>query len=110
MMRLNGKRAVQMLINQGNSIDAAEVVSQLQKEDAEGELREYLHLYLHTLFEKDPTAAKEFHGLQVLSVSLQLTYLTLLGSTAFCKPVTNILRSHWKLRPSEGTCSPYHML
>lgn len=65
LMRLNGKRAVQMLINQSDSIDATEVVSQLQKEDQDGELRKYLHLYLHSLFEKDPTAAKEYHGLQV---------------------------------------------
>ena len=67
LMRLNGKRAVQMLINQSDSTDATEVVSQLQKEDEDGTLREYLHLYLHSLFEKDPTAAKEYHGLQVLT-------------------------------------------
>lgn len=83
-MRLNGKRAVQMLINQSDSTDPSEVVSQLQKEDKDGKLREYLHLYLHTLFEKDPTAAKEYHGLQVSSISLELTYLTVLGSAAFC--------------------------
>ncbi|XP_024396785.1 vacuolar protein sorting-associated protein 41 homolog [Physcomitrium patens] len=65
LMELNGKRAVQMLINQSDSIDATEVVSQLQKEDVKDKLREYLHLYLHSLFEKDPTAAKEYHGLQV---------------------------------------------
>jgi hypothetical protein len=89
LMRLNGKRAVQMLINQSDSIDATEVVSQLQKEDQDGELRKYLHLYLHSLFEKDPTAAKEYHGLQVFAISLVLTHLTVPGSAIFCKLVTN---------------------
>ena len=84
LMRLNGKRAVQMLINQSDSTDPTEVVSQLQKEDEDGKLREYLHLYLHSLFEKDPTAAKEYHGLQVLSISLALTYLIVSGSAVFC--------------------------
>jgi hypothetical protein len=65
LMTLNGKRTVQMLINQSDSIEPSEVVSQLQKEDTDGKLREYLHLYLHMLFEKDPTAGREYHGLQV---------------------------------------------
>lgn len=85
LMELNGKRAVQMLINQSDSIDATEVVSQLQKEDVKDKLREYLHLYLHSLFEKDPTAAKEYHGLQVLAISLARTCRTVSRFTVFFK-------------------------
>lgn len=65
LMKLDGKRAVQTLVNQSENIEASEVVSQLQKEDVDGNLREFLHLYLHGLFEKDPTAGKDYHGLQV---------------------------------------------
>lgn len=68
-MSLDGKRAVQLLVNQSDRIQASEVVSQLQKEGADDKLRKYLHLYLHDLFEKDPTAGKDYHGLQVLSGS-----------------------------------------
>lgn len=77
LMTLNGKRTVQMLINQSDSIEPSEVVSQLQKEDTDGKLREYLHLYLHMLFEKDPTAGKEYHGLQVLPIFTFLCYVPL---------------------------------
>jgi hypothetical protein len=41
------------------------VVSQLQTGETDENLRKYLHLYLHGLFEKDPNAGKEYHGLQV---------------------------------------------
>jgi hypothetical protein len=64
-MRLDGKQAVQLLVNQSNRIEAFEVVSQLQTGETDENLRKYLHLYLHGLFEKDPNAGKEYHGLQV---------------------------------------------
>jgi hypothetical protein len=64
-MRLDGKRAVQLLVNQSNRIEPSEVVSQLQTGEADENLRKYLHLYLHGLFEKDPSAGKDYHGLQV---------------------------------------------
>ncbi|CAM6008740.1 unnamed protein product [Sphagnum balticum] len=65
LMRLDGKQAVQLLVNQSNRIEAFEVVSQLQTGETDENLRKYLHLYLHGLFEKDPNAGKEYHGLQV---------------------------------------------
>jgi hypothetical protein len=65
LMRLDGKRAVQLLVNQSNRIEPSEVVSQLQTGEADENLRKYLHLYLHGLFEKDPSAGKDYHGLQV---------------------------------------------
>jgi hypothetical protein len=65
LMRLDGKQAVQLLVNQSNRIEAFEVVSQLQTGEPDENLRKYLHLYLHGLFEKDPNAGKEYHGLQV---------------------------------------------
>jgi hypothetical protein len=65
LMRLDGTQAVQLLVNQSNKIEAFEVVSQLQTGETDENLRKYLHLYLHGLFEKDPNAGKEYHGLQV---------------------------------------------
>jgi hypothetical protein len=65
LMRLDGKRAVQLLVNQSNRIEPSEVVSQLQTGGADENLRKYLHLYLHGLFEKDPNVGKDYHGLQV---------------------------------------------
>ncbi|XP_074350636.1 vacuolar protein sorting-associated protein 41 homolog isoform X2 [Apium graveolens] len=63
LMKVDCKRAVQLLIQQRESISPNEVVSQLMatKDDS----RYFLHQYLHSLFEDDPHAGKDFHDMQV---------------------------------------------
>ncbi|KAI5078208.1 hypothetical protein GOP47_0005879 [Adiantum capillus-veneris] len=65
LMQLDGKRAVTLLVQHLSGIPPVEVVSQLQRAGADNKYRHLLHLYLHELFEKDPNAGKDFHGLQV---------------------------------------------
>lgn len=66
LMQLDGKIGVALLVQHRNSVPPAEVVSQLQRAGTDSKYRQLLHLYLHELFEKDPNAGKDFHGLQVL--------------------------------------------
>lgn len=65
LMQLDGKKGVVLLVQHRNNIPPAEVVSQLQKAGTDNRYRHLLHLYLHELFERDPNAGKDFHGLQV---------------------------------------------
>eukprot|EP00250_Pteridium_aquilinum_P016332 c23054_g2_i1 orf=454-3357(-) len=65
LMQTDGKKAVALLVEHRNNVPPSEVVSQLQRAGADNKFRHLLHLYLHELFEKDPNAGKDFHGLQV---------------------------------------------
>ncbi|MCO5553723.1 hypothetical protein L7F22_007249 [Adiantum nelumboides] len=65
LMQLDGERAVALLVQHLSGIPPAEVVSQLQRAGTDSKFRHLMHLYLHELFEKDPNAGKDFHGLQV---------------------------------------------
>eukprot|EP00249_Psilotum_nudum_P017659 c26429_g1_i1 orf=295-3261(+) len=65
LLKLDGKRAVSILVQHRSEVCSSEVVSQLQKAGTEEMYRHLLHLYLHELFEKDPNAGRDFHGLQI---------------------------------------------
>lgn len=65
LMNLDLKRAVVLLVQQRKFIPPSDVVSQLLKFGNDKAHRLYLHEYLHALFETDPNAGEEFHGLQV---------------------------------------------
>jgi hypothetical protein len=64
-MLLDATRGISLLVQRRENIPPSEVVSQLQKAGADKKYRHLLHRYLHELFEKDPQAGKDFHGLQV---------------------------------------------
>lgn len=63
LMKIDCKRAVQLLIQQRDFITPFEVVSQLMA--SEDGSRYFLHLYLHSLFEANPDAGRDFHDMQV---------------------------------------------
>lgn len=66
LMTLDSKRAVQLLILHRDFIPPSEVVGQLIGASKKCDEKYLLHLYLHSLFEIDPQAGKEFHDLQVV--------------------------------------------
>ncbi|RWV76910.1 hypothetical protein GW17_00062341, partial [Ensete ventricosum] len=68
LMILDSKRAVHVLILHRDFIPPSEVVGQLLGASKKCDEKSLLHLYLHSLFEIDPQAGKEFHDLQNLSV------------------------------------------
>ncbi|XP_073011981.1 vacuolar protein sorting-associated protein 41 homolog [Typha latifolia] len=65
LMILDSKRTVVLLIQHRDIIPPAEVVGQLLRASKKCDNRYFLHLYLHSLFEVDINAGKEFHDLQV---------------------------------------------
>ncbi|KAH1225318.1 Vacuolar protein sorting-associated protein 41 [Glycine max] len=65
LMRLDCKRAVPLLIQNRDLISPPEVVKQLLNADDKSDCRYFLHLYLHSLFEVNPHAGKDFHDMQV---------------------------------------------
>ncbi|KAL4011310.1 hypothetical protein IC575_028364 [Cucumis melo] len=65
LMMLDCKRAVQLFIQNKELIPPNEVVSQLFKAGDKCDFRYFLHLYLHSLFEVNPHAGKDFHDIQV---------------------------------------------
>ncbi|KAG4979909.1 hypothetical protein JHK82_033151 [Glycine max] len=65
LMRLDCKRAVPLLIQNRDLISPPEVVNQLLNADDKSDCRYFLHLYLHSLFEVNPHAGKDFHDMQV---------------------------------------------
>ncbi|XP_050206170.1 vacuolar protein sorting-associated protein 41 homolog isoform X3 [Mercurialis annua] len=65
LMMLDSKRAVSLLIQNRDLIPPAEVVSQLLATRNKCDSRYFLHLYLHSLFETNPHAGKDFHDMQV---------------------------------------------
>lgn len=64
-MILDCKRAVTLFIQHRDIISPSEVVTQLLGASKKCDNRYFLHLYLHSLFEIDLNAGKEFHDLQV---------------------------------------------
>lgn len=64
-MMIDCKRAVPLLIQNKDVITPSEVVSQLQNASNKCDHRYFLHLYLHSLFEVNPHAGKDFHDVQV---------------------------------------------
>lgn len=65
LMMLDCKRAVPLFIQNKDLIPPAEVVSQLLAARNKCNARYFLHLYLHSLFEANSHAGKEFHDMQV---------------------------------------------
>ncbi|KAM0945251.1 putative chromatin regulator PHD family [Dioscorea sansibarensis] len=65
LMILDCKRAVTLFIQNRDIISPSEVVTQLLGASKKCDNRYFLHLYLHSLFEIDLNAGKEFHDLQV---------------------------------------------
>ncbi|XP_022752633.1 vacuolar protein sorting-associated protein 41 homolog isoform X2 [Durio zibethinus] len=65
LMMLDCKHAVSLLIQNRDLITPSEVVPQLLSAGNKCDLRYFLHLYLHSLFEVNPHAGKDFHDMQV---------------------------------------------
>ncbi|WOG95927.1 hypothetical protein DCAR_0415256 [Daucus carota subsp. sativus] len=63
LMKIDSKRAVTLLIQHMEMISPNEVVSQLLA--TEDDSRYFLYQYLHSLFEDDPHAGRDFHDMQV---------------------------------------------
>ncbi|XP_048576551.1 vacuolar protein sorting-associated protein 41 homolog isoform X2 [Nematostella vectensis] len=59
LMEFDAERAVKMLIENVDKVPVEDVVRQLSKRN------ELLHLYLDSLYQKDPQAGMDFHELQV---------------------------------------------
>lgn len=70
-MTLDCKRAVSLLIQNRDSISPAEVVKQLLDADTKCDYRYFLYLYLHSLFEVNLHAGKDFHDMQVAFLSFK---------------------------------------
>lgn len=64
-MMLDCKHAVPLFIQNKDVITPTEVVSKLLNASNKCDSRYFLHLYLHSLFEVNPHAGKDFHDLQV---------------------------------------------
>uniref|UniRef100_A0A162A733 Vacuolar protein sorting-associated protein 41 homolog n=1 Tax=Daucus carota subsp. sativus TaxID=79200 RepID=A0A162A733_DAUCS len=62
LMKIDSKRAVTLLIQHMEMISPNEVVSQLLA--TEDDSRYFLYQYLHSLFEDDPHAGRDFHDMQ----------------------------------------------
>ncbi|PIA54894.1 hypothetical protein AQUCO_00901062v1 [Aquilegia coerulea] len=65
LMTLDCRRAVPLLIQNKDLITPSDVVTQLLNASNKCDSRRFLHLYLHSLFETNPHAGKEFHDMQV---------------------------------------------
>ncbi|KVH90729.1 hypothetical protein Ccrd_007262 [Cynara cardunculus var. scolymus] len=65
LMLIDHKRSVALLIQHRDLITPAEVVSQLLASRKQSNSRYYLHEYLHSLFEVNPHAGRDFHDMQV---------------------------------------------
>ncbi|KAJ0714190.1 putative chromatin regulator PHD family [Helianthus annuus] len=65
LMQIDHKRAVSLLIQYRDVITPAEVVSQLLASKKQCDSRYFLYEYLHSLFEVNPHAGRDFHDMQV---------------------------------------------
>jgi hypothetical protein len=65
LMMIDCKRAVPLLTQHRDLIIPSEVVSQLLAAGNKCNWRYYLHLYLHSLFEANQHAGRDFHDMQV---------------------------------------------
>lgn len=68
LMMLDCKRAVPLLLQNKDLITPSEVVTQLLDARKKCDSRYFLHLYLHSLFEVNPHAGKDYHDMQVLTM------------------------------------------
>lgn len=60
------KRVVPLLIQHRDFVTPSEVVPQLLNASNKCDHRYFLHQYLHSLFEVNPHAGRDFHDMQVL--------------------------------------------
>ncbi|KAK4408440.1 Vacuolar protein sorting-associated protein 41 [Sesamum angolense] len=65
LMMIDCKRAVPLFIQHRDLISPSDVVSQLGAAKNKCDYRYFLHLYLHSLFEANPHAGRDFHDMQV---------------------------------------------
>ncbi|CAL0304043.1 unnamed protein product [Lupinus luteus] len=65
LMMLDCKHAVSLLIQNRDLISPPDVVKQILDAGNKCDSRYFLHLYLHSLFEVNPHAGKDFHDMQV---------------------------------------------
>ncbi|KAK4441239.1 Vacuolar protein sorting-associated protein 41 [Sesamum alatum] len=65
LMMIDCKRAVPLFIQHRDLISPSDVVSQLRAAKNKCDYRYFLHLYLHSLFEANPHAGRDFHDMQV---------------------------------------------
>ncbi|KAH6814682.1 vacuolar protein sorting 41 [Perilla frutescens var. frutescens] len=65
LMMIDCKRAVPLFIQHRDIVSPSDVVSQLMAAKNKCDYRNFLHLYLHSLFESNPHAGKDFHDMQV---------------------------------------------
>ncbi|XP_078448521.1 vacuolar protein sorting 41 [Wolffia australiana] len=65
LMMLDLRKAVAMLIQHRDITSVSEVISQLRSCPEKCDKNYFLHEYLHSLFEVDSNAGKDFHDLQV---------------------------------------------
>ena len=68
LMMLDCKRAVPLFIQHKDLIPPSEVVIQLLNASKTCNSHYFLHLYLHSLFEINPHAGKDYHDMQVSSL------------------------------------------
>ena len=61
LMMLDCKRVVSLLIQNKGLISTPKAVKQLLNADNKCDWIYFLHLYLHSLFEVNPCAGKDFH-------------------------------------------------
>lgn len=64
-MMIDCKRAASLLVQHRDLIPPPEVVSQLVAARDKCDSRYFLHLYLHSLFEANPHAGRDYHDIQV---------------------------------------------
>lgn len=80
-MILDSTLTVSLLIQHRDVITPSEVVGQLLGAIRKCDSKYFLHQYLHSLFEVDPNAGKEFHDLQVTHHLLYVEYFEFLDYT-----------------------------
>ncbi|EYU36117.1 hypothetical protein ABFS82_14G237400 [Erythranthe guttata] len=65
LMIIDCKRAIPLFILHRDVVSPSDVVSQLMAAKKKCDYRYFLHLYLHSLFESNPHAGRDFHDMQV---------------------------------------------
>lgn len=65
LMMIDCKRAISLFIHHRDIVSPSDVVSQLVAAKTKCDYRQFLHLYLHSLFESNPHAGRDFHDMQV---------------------------------------------
>ncbi|KAL1558191.1 Vacuolar protein sorting-associated protein 41 [Salvia divinorum] len=65
LMMIDCKRAISLFIHHKDIVSPSDVVSQLVAAKTKCDYRQFLHLYLHSLFVSNPHAGRDFHDMQV---------------------------------------------